>query len=246
MLNKSEGIVIHTTDYGETNRIVTLYTKEYGKIGVMARGAKKPRSKLSAGTQFLTYGHYLFNKGRGLGTLHQADPLDAFRYIKADIVPMAYASYIVDVIHKLSEKDTNNPFLYDWVFQILKAMDGGQDPQVLTFIYEIKLLPLLGIEAEVDCCVHCGRPDSLSGFSVEQGGVLCQNCIINDPRAIPLTSIAVKLLRMFKHIDFHRIGKIELKKETRAQIKSVINAYYDAYSGLNLKTKRFIEQIENL
>ncbi len=65
MLQKCEGIVLRTTDYGETNKIVTLYTREWGKIGVMARGAKKPKSRLSAITQPFTYGYFLMQKGNG-------------------------------------------------------------------------------------------------------------------------------------------------------------------------------------
>ncbi|GGE47103.1 DNA repair protein RecO [Pullulanibacillus camelliae] len=246
MLHKVEGIVIHTTDYGETNKIVTLYTKELGKVGVMARGAKKPRSKLSAGSQFLTYGLYLFTKGKGLGTLQQADPIDPFRYIKADIEKMAYASYIVDVIHKLSDKDVHFAAIYQWVYHLLKYMDEGLDPQVLTFIYEIKMLPVLGIEAEVDRCVRCGQAEEGVAFSVSQGGILCQRCHSSDPNALPLSSTSAKLLRMFKHIQVDRIGKIALKEETKQQIKTVIDAYYEAYSGLNLKTKRFIDQLQGL
>ena len=81
MLQKCEGIVLRTTDYGETNKIVTLYTREWGKIGVMARGAKKPKSRLSAITQPFTYGYFLLQKGSGLGNLQQGEiiaPLRAY------------------------------------------------------------------------------------------------------------------------------------------------------------------------
>ena len=64
MFQKCEGIVLRTTDYGETNKIITLFTREWGKIGVMAKGAKKPKSRLAAITQPLTYGYYLVQKGK--------------------------------------------------------------------------------------------------------------------------------------------------------------------------------------
>ena len=79
MLQKCEGIVIRTTDYGETNKIVTLYTREWGKIGVMARGAKKPNSRLSAITQLFTYGYFLLQNGRGLGSMQQGEIITPLR-----------------------------------------------------------------------------------------------------------------------------------------------------------------------
>jgi len=243
---KLEGIVIHAMDYGETNKIVTLYTKELGKVGVMARGAKKPRSKLSAGSQFLTYGLYLFTKGKGLGTLQQADPINPLRYIKADIERMAHASYIVDVIHKLSDKDVRDATIYQWVYQLLHHMDKGLDPQVLTFIYEIKMLSVLGIDAEVDRCVKCGQNEEGIAFSVSQGGILGRCCYHLDSNALKISPASARLLRMFKYVQLDRIGKIALKEETKKELKMVIDAYYEAYSGLNLKTKKFIDQLQGI
>lgn len=246
MLTKAEGVVIRTTDYGETNKIVTLYTREKGKIGVMARGAKKPRSKLAASGQLLTHGHYLYTIGKGLGTLHQGEIQNPFRYIKADIYKMAYATYIVDFIDKMPEADTRNPYLFELVLQLLTYIDEGVDPQVLSFIFEVKMLPLLGIEPEVTCCMHCKTTTGPFKFSISGGGLLCLRCSGADPRAIPVSTTFIKLINLFKKMDVGRLGKIDLKPETKSEIKKVLTAYFDAHSGLNLKSKRFIDQIDGL
>ena len=80
MLNKWEGIVLRTIPYGESNKIVTMFTREAGKVTAMARGAKKPRSKLAAVTQPFTHGTFLIRKGRGMGTLSQGEPIDSMRF----------------------------------------------------------------------------------------------------------------------------------------------------------------------
>lgn len=103
MLNKWEGIVLKSMPYGESNKIVTLYTREAGKMTAMARGAKKPASRLSAVTQTFTYGYYLLRTGRGMGTLEQGEPIDSMRHIREDLEATAYASYIVELIDRLTD-----------------------------------------------------------------------------------------------------------------------------------------------
>src|ERR1700730_15760005 len=103
MLQKCEGIVIRATDYGETNKVITLYTREWGKFGVMARGAKKPNSRLSAVTQLFTHGYFLVQKGSGLGSLQQGEMITSMRAIREDIFLTAYSSYIVELTDKSTD-----------------------------------------------------------------------------------------------------------------------------------------------
>ena len=85
MFQKVEGIVIRTTDYGETNKIVTIYSREFGKVSAMARGAKKPKSRLAAISQLMTHGHFLIQMGSGLGTLQQGEIISSMKEIREDI-----------------------------------------------------------------------------------------------------------------------------------------------------------------
>ena len=103
MLNKWEGIIIRSIPYGESNSIVTLYTREAGKVTAMARGAKKPASRLAAVTQLFTHGSFLIRTGRGMGTLEQGEPIDSMRHIREDLEATAYASYIVEIVDRLTE-----------------------------------------------------------------------------------------------------------------------------------------------
>src|SRR5690606_23389079 len=130
MLQKCEGIVLRTQDYGESNKIVTIYTREWGKVGVMAQGAKKPNSRLSAVTQPFTYGYFLLRKGRSLQTLQQGEIIDSMREIKGDIFLTAYASYICELTDKGVEEKKPNPYLFELFYQILHYINEGYDPEV--------------------------------------------------------------------------------------------------------------------
>jgi DNA repair protein RecO (recombination protein O) len=246
MLQKCEGIILRTNDYGETNKIVTLYTREWGKYGLMARGAKKPKSRLAAISQPFTYGHFLVQKGMGMGSLQQGEVITSFRSIKEDIFLTAYASYIVELTDKSTEERKNNPYLFELLCQILTLLNEGYDPDILKNIYEMKMLNVLGHYPCLNQCVSCGSKEGKFVFSIREGGILCHRCIGIDPYHIPVSSATVKLLRIFYYLDITRLGSITVKQETKAQLKQVIDGYYEDRSGLFLKSKKFLEQLDRL
>lgn len=244
MLQKCEGIVIRTTDYSETNKIVTLYTREWGKIGVMARGAKKPNSRLSSITQLFTYGYFLIQKGTGLGSLQQGEIITSLRSIGEDIFLTAYASYIVELTDKCTEEKKPNPFHFELLYQTLNYMNEGFDPDVLMNIYEMKMLNVMGLYPVLNQCTICARTDGNFSFSIREGGFICHRCLGSDPYHIKISPATVKLLRLFYFFDLSRLGNISLKDETKAELKKVISLYYDEYSGLHLKSKKFLNSMD--
>lgn len=243
MLEKCEGIIIRTTNYGETNKIVTLYTREWGKVGVMARGAKKPNSRLAAVTQLFTYGYFLVQKSSGLGGLQQGEIISSMRSIKEDIFLTAYASYIVDLTDKSLDDRKPNPFLFELVYQTLNLINEGYDAEILVNIFEMKMLNTLGLYPVLNQCTICGHTEGHFSFSIREGGLICHRCLEKDPYHLKISPATVKLLRLFYYLDLSRLGNISVKSETKAELKKVISAYYDEYSGLNLKTKKFLNQM---
>ncbi len=246
LFQKCEGIVIRTTDYGENNKIVTLYTREWGKVGVMARGAKKPSSRLASITQPFTYGYYLVQRSNGLGGLQQGEIIKTMRGIREDIFLTAHASYIVELTDKATEDKKPNPYLFELLYQTLHFMNEGLDLDILTFIYEMKMLQVLGLHPVLDRCSACGSTDGQFSFSIREGGFLCHRCLPIDAHHLKISQSTVKLLRIFYYFDLNRLGKIDVKDETKAEIKKIITTYYDEYSGLSLKSKRFLNQMDQL
>lgn len=243
MFQKCEGIVIRTTDYGETNKIVTLYTRELGKVGAMARGAKKPNSRLSSITQLFTHGHFLIQRGSGLGSLQQGEIISSMRSIGEDIFLTAYASYIVELTDKCTEEKKPNPFRFELLLQTLHYMNEGYDPDIMMNIYEMKMLNVLGLYPILDQCSVCGSTDGHFSFSIREGGFICYRCLDQDPYHLKVTPAALRLLRLFYYFDLSRLGSISVKDETKAELKKVISAYYDEYSGLHLKSKKFLQSM---
>ncbi|RYI31488.1 DNA repair protein RecO [Bacillus infantis] len=246
MFEKCEGIVLRTVNYGESNKIVTLYTREWGKVGVMAKGAKKPNSRLSAVTQPFTYGYFLVQRSSGLGLMQQGEMVSSMRSIREDIFLTAYASYIVDLTDKTVEEKKPNPFHFELLHQTLNYMNEGYDPEIMVNIYEMKMLNSLGLYPVLDKCSVCGSTDGHFSFSIREGGLICHRCLEKDPYHYKISPAALKLLRLFYYFDLSRLGNISVKPETKAELKKIISAYYNEYSGLSLKTRKFLDQMDKM
>jgi DNA repair protein RecO (recombination protein O) len=244
MLQKCEGIVIRTTDYSETNKIVTIYTREWGKVGVMARGAKKPNSRLAAVTQLFSYGYFLIQKGNGLGSLQQGEMISSMRTIREDIIHTAYASYVLELTDKCTEEKKPNPYLFELLMQTLNYMNEEYDLDILVHIYQMKMLNSLGLYPILNKCSVCGETDGHFSFSIRENGFICHRCLEKDPYHFKISAATLKLLRIFYYLDLSRLGDISVKTETKKELKKVIDAYYEEYSGLHLKSKRFLDQME--
>ncbi len=158
----------------------------------------------------------------------------------------SYASYIVELLDKLTEENEANPSLFACLYQMLHHLNEGVDPEVLLRIFEMKMLAVAGIKPELDHCVCCKSTETPIAFSIREAGFLCKRCSYRDEKAYRISPQTARLLRLFYYFDLNRLGSISLKPETKQELKTVISAYYDEYSGLRLKSKRFLEQLERM
>ncbi|MCJ1717469.1 DNA repair protein RecO [Listeria ivanovii] len=243
-MEKCEGIVIRQTSYRESDKIVRMYTREFGKIGVVARGAKKTKSRLAAVTQLFTSGYFTFFCGNGLGTLQQGEVIENFSSIQQDIFMTAYATYVCELLDKATEERQPNPYLYELTFQILRNIDEGYDPQILTQIFEMKMLPVLGLYPTMDKCAICGETTGHFDFSTGSNGIICHRCYDKDRYRMHLPENVVKLLRLFFIFQLDRLGNIDVKPKTKEWLQKAIDTYYDEYSGLYLKSRKFLRDMD--
>lgn len=245
MLIRTQGIVLRSTDYGEANSIISLFTADMGKISVMVRGGKRMKSPHSASVQLFTYGDYMiFRKGGQMGSLNQGEIIKSHHALREDLVKAAYSSYVAEMADRLTPENEPNPMLFEQVNAALTAIGEDKDPDIVVHIIEMKMLALAGYLPQLDECVSCGRDDGSMALSVSQGGVLCPRCRAKDPSAIDLAPGSLKLLRLFQRVDLRRLGSVEVKPETKAQLKQAMRSFMDVHTGTKWKARGFLEQME--
>ncbi|WP_336761936.1 DNA repair protein RecO [Paenibacillus sp. USHLN196] len=246
MLYRVEGIVIRSMDYGEGNKIITLCTESGGKVGVLVRGAKKPKSRHAALVQPFTYGQYVYFRNTGLGTLNAGEIVESYHELREDLVKASYASYACELLDRVLQDEETGTFWFKQLKACLQALKEEKDPVVITSLYEMKILQASGYGPQFDECISCNqeRPDEQLFISPRLGGALCRACKHFDPPAMSVSPKALKLLRLFAQLDLQRLGNISVSESTRDEIKKLMRAFMDHQLGLNLKSRSFLDQME--
>lgn len=243
MIKKIEGIVVSEVDYKESSKIINILTSDSGVIGVIARGTKQVKNRLSGVTSKLTYGYFHVNyKENGLSTLIEVDVIDLFKNIRKDINLMSYSIYLLELADRVYKHDNDNN-IYNLLIASLKKIDEGFDYRVITNIFELKMLDFLGIRPVIDECVNCGSKVDIVTISSYRGGYLCKNC---SKREFIVNIKTIKLLRMFYYVDISKISKLDVSDNVKEELSKFIYDYYDRYSGIYLKSREFLQNLERI
>jgi len=208
-LLKVEGIVISETNYSESSKILNVFTKEFGRIGVLSKGCRNLKSRLRSVSNKLVYGFFhIYYKENGLSTLISVDIIDSFTKILTDLNSITYSSYLLELVDQVS-KQTTDKDLFKVTIQTLKKINEGYDPLILTNILELKALSYLGVQPMIDACSICGSSKSILTIDSTSGGYVCSFCHTNQKIVSDKT---IKLIRMFYYVDIAKITKLSVSK----------------------------------
>lgn len=258
----TEAVVVRSTAYGETHTIVTLLTPA-GTVAAMARGAKKPQSRLAAGVQLCVRGVYALYQNRGMGTLNQVEVLDARRFLRQDLERAAYAAYFCELVSAVAQERPNGSRAVYMEFNgaldrladsrpmvLSEAQAGHISPDVVARIWEAKVLRMLGASPDWTQCVRCGAALRQGAwYSAEEGGCVCSTCRVADETSglgragIALARALPSVLESFSAIPWHRLGDVRLTRESVRTLDKVLRTQMFDYAGLSLKSRQILESL---
>ncbi|HEX7593313.1 MAG TPA: DNA repair protein RecO [Anaerolineae bacterium] len=230
-LYRVEAIVLKRSDYGEADRLLTLFTPDLGKLRAIAKGARKPSSRKSGHVELFTHSALLIARGRHLDVVTQADTLDAFLPLRENLDRLGFAYYLAELVdqfveegdalsrgeyHTRSESSAprddgtvENQPLFDLLFHALKWLgDAATDPALLARFFELHLLQHVGYRPQLFQCVNCGTPlePVQNFFSAEAGGALDPKCIETQREHIAghgrdVMPISLEALKVLRHLQ---------------------------------------------
>lgn len=242
---KTEGIVLRIRNLGEADRIVTLYTKERGKLSTVARGARRIRNRLLSPTQVFTHGRYLIFPGKGLHNLAQAEIVNSGQPIRDDLEKLAYASYITELLDALTVEEDPIERVFPLLAATLALLEVGR-LGLATRAFELRLMRELGYEPELYHCLSCREELQTRVFFSEQGGVLCENCVVHDPASMLLTNGTWELMKKLLEWDLSRITVLHPAPSNEQELRRVMRRYLDYRLEYPLKSLEFLETLQAL
>ncbi|RNC29877.1 MAG: DNA repair protein RecO [Candidatus Dichloromethanomonas elyunquensis] len=214
----TDAIVIRSREYGESDRLITLFSREKGKIEAIAKGARKPRSTQRGGTQLFTYADFLLYRGKNLDTVSQAQPKESFIHLWNDFDRTIAASGMVELLDTAAPKEQPEPELFTLTLSFLFLL-RHVDPYIAQAAFALRLMHSAGYLPALDECGDCGK--SLRGeqafISAEAGGLVCATCKNN--RAVKaLNPGSVALMHQLYKADLGMLDRLRWNKKVREEI----------------------------
>jgi len=247
MLYRTEGIVLKTIEYGDADKIVTIYTKNHGKIQAIAKGVRKTKSKFGSSLEILTYAVFLIYKGKNIDIISQTEILESFFIASKEIVKFAFASNCVEVVNKISEEGEVNLSLFFLLKEVLHYLKEAKDPKLLTLSFKWQTLAILGYKPSFNRCCSCNseiKDQKEMFFNIDKGGVICNKCLSEDKRGcIQVSLYFIKLGRKLLITNLSVISKATISDERMKELEKVTDLYLAYYSDQSFKTDTFLKSL---
>jgi len=245
-LRRTEGIILKGYPFRETSKIVVLYSPHFGKLRLVAKGARRPKSTFGGSLEPITHVRVLFyhREGKELHTLSQADIVHPFRGLKEDLGLLGYASAACELVLKWTPGEVPSPSLFRALLDALREMERRGKGETLLWWFELKAAEILGYKPELDRCVFCGGPleEPPLAFSPASGGVLCPCCASGDE--LPLSMGTARFLARLQTLPASRAATLSAPGRTGEQVREVIRAFLTYHTEeQGLKALGFLHKV---
>lgn len=240
MLKNIKGIVISEVDFKESSKILSILTHD-GLIGVVSKGCKKLKSPIRIISSKFSYANYTiyYNEDK-LSILKEGSIINDFKHIRSDLILISYLNFLTDLINQVIKQDLKDSnIIYDLYINTLLKIEDGLNPIVMSNILEVKLLDYLGAPINFDKCIKCDKSNEIVTFDVYEGGYICKNCYTNQ---IIYDTKTLKMLKMYYMINIENIKELKISDNVINDINNILNAYYDRFTGIYIKSKDFLNR----
>lgn len=240
-----EAVVLRHSDWGEADRLLTIFTRELGKLRVVAKGARRPRSRKAGHLEPFTRVALLLARGREIWIVTQAETLDAYLPVREDLERTAYAAYVAELLDRFTYEEGEHASLYRLFVEALERVATLDDPVPAIRYYEIRLLDLLGFRPELFHCVQCGseiKPES-QFFSALLGGVACPRCGIDAAGARPVSLQVLKYLRHYQRSSYADAMRVRLPDAVRPEMEALMQYYLTYLLERGLNSPAFLREV---
>ncbi len=225
--------------------MLTVLTPERGKLRVVAKGIRKPRSRKAGHLELFTRVTLLMAAGREMDVVTQAQAVDTHRALREDLLRGAYAAYAVELMDKFTPEAQDGRELYDLLRSVLTWLCTVGDVGVAARYYELRLLALAGFQPDLRRCVANGEPIVAEAqyFSVVQGGAVCARCGQGRPGLTPISMEALKYLRYFQAQPYAKAAALRLSAAVLGEMEYVLQRYLTYLLERQLKSVEFLKLV---
>lgn len=241
-----EAVVLRHVDWGEADRLLTLFTREHGKLRVLAKGARKLLSRKAGHLEPFTHVVLLLARGRELPVVSQVETMEAFLPIREDLLRTGYAAYTLELLDRFTyAEEGHSPALFRVLIETLGRIAIEPEGWLAVRYYEMRLLDALGFRPKLFECANCGREIQpvAQFFSPAAGGVICPACGTGLPGLWPVEMEILKYLRHFQRSNYTAAARARPAAQHQKQIETLMQGYFTYLLERELNTPGFLKRV---
>lgn len=228
-------LILRGRDYNETDRLLTVFGRDMGKLSCIARGVRRPNSRLKAGTQLFSYATLTFAPTRGtLNLITQSEAKNVHAEIRADLTKIAVASYISEMLDAVLPDAKPQPQVFILAEAMFTLLAADAEPFLVLSCFRVRLLNLLGFRLNFEQCAGCGAGAATFAVSPARGGLLCPVCAAkaNLPsKSVKISAGAARLLLGLADWDLRRVFNLRVSSPMQAEVDAALAACLDFFIG---------------
>jgi DNA repair protein RecO (recombination protein O) len=245
-----EAVVLRHNNWGETDRLLGLFSRQMGRLRAIAKGVRKPGSRKAGHLEPFTRVNLLLARGREIPIITQAETLDAYLPLHDDLLRTTYALYVIELVDRFTYEEGENRGLYRLLVNTLTRLCQPVDLDLVVRYYEVRLLDFVGFRPQLFNCISCGEQilprDQF--FSPQQGGVLCPPCgaRMNQnhlSREQPISMPVLKYLRHFQRSNFSEASRASPTPQVAREMEIVMQLYLTHLLERKLNTPSFLRRV---
>lgn len=224
---KTKGIILSENKMGDFDKMVTILTPN-GKIGCAAKGARRPKSLLMAGTQFFCFGEYVIFKGNNSYNINSCDTIEIFYNLRTDLDKLNYAVEICKIVDKVTDENQNTYRILQLILNTLYVIsETDKNLDLIMSVFRIRLLCLLGFMPKVNKCVKCGSINDIAFFSITDDGYKCKNCGKFDKSSIGMSVTVSDAIKYIISAPAKKIFSFDLSEECIMELNLISKVYLE-------------------
>lgn len=240
-------VVLNSEDSGELDKMVTLFTRDFGKLKGIAKGAKKSKKRFGANLDLFAYVNAIFFEGHSpLVRIEETSFIQPFRDIISNLVRFSYASYFVQLIHEMTKERQKEESIFEHLVYFLTLLNNSVPKEDMLRIFEIRLLAILGLKPRLDACLKCLQlPNSRkrAWFSISKGGMLCSKCSRDLDNVLPISYVTLKVLGFVQSLNLRDLAYLSLSKQVLSESEQILPDFIRYHLGKKIKAGEFINRL---
>jgi len=251
---RTEAIILRKTDYSNTSTVFNVFTRDMGRLGLIAKGIKRGGAAYESEPDLFTINDVVLSHraGANLGTLAESAVIDDMRGIGKKVERFWAACYVAELLLDLTPESQPLPEIYELAATTLRAVAKAEKVALMVFNFEVALLRLLGHEPQVSKCVECGAPRGRLkeiAFSVLKGGCLCEKCAPGDPNAFAIRGGTAALIEALgkqraspgRKAAVARADRLGIRREDAKDLRRALDRFFTFLRERPSKTLHYMQ-----